>query len=61
MTDTPAHIKKLQQEIWEKKTPSERLRITLEENEQLFLFWKTMKENLAKQSHPNSIHHTGNI
>lgn len=47
MTDTPDHIKKLQQEIWDKKTPSERLQITLQENEELFLFWKTMKENLA--------------
>ena len=43
MADTPQHIKEKQLAIWLKKTPSERLKQTLEANEALFLFWKNAK------------------
>ncbi len=45
MTDTPDKIKKIQLEIWLKKTPEERLHQTLIDNEALFLFWKEIKKN----------------
>lgn len=50
MTDTTAHIKKLQLEIWLKKTPKQRLHQTLIDNEALFLFWKNAKTNFQKIS-----------
>jgi hypothetical protein len=43
MSDTPQHIKEKQLEIWLSKTPAERLKKTLEDNEALFLFWKNAK------------------
>ena len=39
MADTPQHIKEKQLAIWLNKTPSERLKQTLADNEALFLFW----------------------
>lgn len=47
MNDTPQHIKELQLKIWLSKPPEERLRQFLLDNESLFLFWKTGKEQLA--------------
>lgn len=46
MDDTPQHIKDLQLKIWLSKTPGERLRQFMVDNEQLFLFWKTAKAQL---------------
>lgn len=43
MTDTPQHIKEKQLAIWLSKTPAERLKQTLADNEALFLFWKNAK------------------
>ena len=41
MSDTPEHIKQLQLNIWLSKSPMERLLQFLQDNETLFLFWKT--------------------
>ena len=43
MSDTPQYIKDKQLAIWLSKTPSERLKKTLADNEALFLFWKNAK------------------
>ncbi len=45
MEDTPEHIKKLQLKIWLQKTPGERLRQFLLDNEALFIAWQKIKEN----------------
>ena len=43
MANTPQHIKEKQLAIWLSKTPAERLKQTLADNEALFLFWKNAK------------------
>ena len=43
MANTPQHIKEKQLAIWLSKTPAERLKQTLTDNEALFLFWKNAK------------------
>ena len=43
MSDTPQHIKEKQLELWLSKTPAERLKQTLADNEALYLFWKNAK------------------
>jgi hypothetical protein len=43
MTDTPQHIKDLQLKIWLSKTPAERLRQLMEDNEALLKFWAVVK------------------
>ena len=43
MTDTSIEIKKIQLAIWMKKSPAERLRQFLQDNEQLFLQCKKVK------------------
>jgi|JI10StandDraft_1071094.scaffolds.fasta_scaffold255230_3 hypothetical protein len=43
MSDTPQYIKDKQLAIWLNKTPSERLKQTLADNEALFLFWENAK------------------
>ncbi|MDR3697811.1 hypothetical protein [Mucilaginibacter sp.] len=45
MDDTPLHIKQLQLAIWLAKSPEERLRLTLEDNDALFAFWDEIKKN----------------
>ncbi len=45
MDDTPEYVKKLQLEICLQKTPSERLRITLEDNDALFKMWAELRKN----------------
>jgi hypothetical protein len=49
MDDTPQHIKDLQLKIWLSKTPGERLRQFVVDNENLFRFWKAAKEQLEKK------------
>lgn len=49
MEDTPEHIKKLQLEIWLSKTPAERLRQFLIDNDTLFQFWNKAKEKDEEQ------------
>lgn len=39
MTDTPEHVKAIQQSIWLSKSPKERLRQMMIDNESLFQFW----------------------
>ncbi len=50
MNDTPQHIKELQLKIWLSKTPAERLRQFLIDNEALFALWKEAKEQMEKES-----------
>jgi len=49
MQDTPDHIKKIQLQIWLSKTPEERLRQAIEDNEALYAFWAQAKEQLAAE------------
>lgn len=44
MNDTPEHIKKLQLQIWLRKTPGERLRQFMEDNDAMYRFWDHIKE-----------------
>lgn len=48
MTDTPDHIKKIHLEIWLSRPPEERLRQFLINNEEMFRFWKEMRNELIK-------------
>lgn len=43
MNDTPQHIYDLQLEIWLLKTPAERLRQQILDNEALYEFWTNVK------------------
>jgi hypothetical protein len=52
MDDTPQHIKDLQLKLWLSKTPGERLRQFVIDNENLFRFWKAAKEQLAIKDYP---------
>jgi hypothetical protein len=49
MEDTPEHVKKIQREIWLSKPVEERLRLTLQMNDELYAFWGEMKKNLAEK------------
>jgi hypothetical protein len=42
MTDTPDKIKEIQLELWLSKSPMERLRQMMVDNESLFSFWRQM-------------------
>jgi hypothetical protein len=42
MTDTPDRIKEIQLQLWLSKSPMERLRQMMVDNESLFLFWRQM-------------------
>ncbi|WAC12714.1 hypothetical protein [Dyadobacter pollutisoli] len=42
MTDTPDHIKEIQLQLWLSKSPMERLRQMMVDNESLFSFWRQM-------------------
>jgi hypothetical protein len=44
MQDTPQHIKDLQLKNWLSKPPGERLLIAIKTNEELFMFFKKIKE-----------------
>jgi hypothetical protein len=44
MTDTPKHIRELQLKNWLSKSPAERLKQFLKDNDALFKFWKEAKE-----------------
>lgn len=50
MEDTSEHVKKLQLEIWLTKPPKERLRLTLQHNDELYAFWNGTK----KKSSPDN-------
>jgi len=45
-SDTSAHIKKLQLQIWLPKSPAERLLQAIQDNEAQFAFWKQAKAQL---------------
>ncbi|MBX9784171.1 MAG: hypothetical protein K2X48_12850 [Chitinophagaceae bacterium] len=49
MNDTPQHIKELQLKIWMSKTPEERLKQFLKDNEVMFRIWKKAKEEREKK------------
>lgn len=44
-SDTSPEVKQKQLEIWLAKQPMERLRITLQDNDALFDFWKEVRKN----------------
>lgn len=44
MNDTPRHIKNLQLKIWLSKSPAERLRQFLTDNEALQKFWEKYRK-----------------
>jgi hypothetical protein len=48
MEDTPKHIRDLQLKIWLSKSPSERLRLALLDNEALYLTWKKYDDERKK-------------
>ncbi|SDE47180.1 hypothetical protein SAMN04487996_105140 [Dyadobacter soli] len=50
MTDTPEHIKQLQLQIWLAKSPMDRLRQMMLDNEALFVFWNNARMDLSKTS-----------
>lgn len=43
MQDTPQHLKELQLKIWMDKTPAQRLKQFLEDNDALQKFWAKSK------------------
>jgi hypothetical protein len=45
MEDTPEHIKQIQLKIWLSKSPGERLKQFLIDNEALFTAWKKAKQS----------------
>ena len=49
MQDTPDHVKKIQLQIWLSKTPEERLRQAIEDNEALYTWWAEGRKQLAAQ------------
>jgi hypothetical protein len=49
MTDTPKHIRELQLKIWLSKTPGERLRQFLTDNDILYKAILKAKEQLKKE------------
>ncbi len=49
MTDTPLYIKELQLKIWLAKTPEERLRQLMIDNDALYKFWDELKTNEKKE------------
>ncbi len=49
MTDIPQHIKDLQLKIWLSKSPGERLKQFLLDNEALYKFWQTAKNKLLEK------------
>ena len=49
MTDTPQHIKDLQLKIWLSKSPAERLKQFLIDNEALYKFWQMTSKKLSEK------------
>jgi hypothetical protein len=48
MDDTPDHVKKIQLDIWLAKPLEERLRLTLQMNDELSAFWREMKKSMTE-------------
>ena len=55
MTDTPKHIVELQLKIWLSKTPGERLRQFLTDNDAMYKALLKAKEQMKKNSPSNNI------
>ncbi len=55
MTDTPDHIKKIQLEIWLSKSPAERIKQFLDDNEMLYRFWDNAKKEKGFSVTTNTI------
>jgi hypothetical protein len=51
MTDTSEQIKKIQLDIWLQKSPMERLRQSIIDNEALFNFWKNTSQQIKEKQH----------
>jgi hypothetical protein len=54
MTDTPQHIKDIQLKIWLSKSPMERLKQMMLDNDALFKFWANTKKTDETDLSPNS-------
>ena len=54
MDDTPEHVKKIPLDIWLAKPPEERIRLTLQMNDDLFTLWNEVKKNMAESKQRNS-------
>ena len=52
MADTPEHIKQLQLKIWLSKSPAERLKQFLLDNEAFYKFCAKAKEALLEKDKP---------
>ncbi len=48
MNDTPKHIQQKQLEIWLAKTPAERLRQAITDNDTLFKSWDIAQQQIKK-------------
>jgi hypothetical protein len=48
MDDTPDHVKKIQLDIWLAKPFEERLRLTLQMQDELFTFWREVKKSMVE-------------
>jgi hypothetical protein len=55
MTDTSPNIKELQLKIWLAKSPMERLRQFLIDNEALYQFWNDSKKKIEKRMLPRPL------
>jgi len=53
MDDTPEHVKKIQLEIWLAKPPEERIKLTLQMNDELFGLWREVKKNMTLTKNNN--------
>ncbi|MGN6439831.1 MAG: hypothetical protein ACTHMM_25115 [Agriterribacter sp.] len=51
MTDTPDHIKALQLKIWLSKSPAERLKQFMTDNDTLMQFWSNARNNVREVQH----------
>ncbi len=49
MIDTPQHIKDLQLKIWLSKSPAERLKQFLLDNDALYQFWQMANKKLLEK------------
>ena len=55
MEGTPKQIKKIQLQIWLSKSPAERLKQAIQDNEAQFAFWKQAKLELLREKKTGKI------
>ncbi len=54
MNDTPDHVKRIQLELWLAKPAEERIRLTLQMNDELYGLWNEVKKNMARSNQDNT-------